>query len=359
MTLFSDIYRGSSVFLTGHTGFKGTWMSLWLKMLGADVTGVALDPSSKPCHWDLIDLDMVDNRFDIREAQKLTESINIAKPKIVFHFAAQPLVRHSYIDPLSTWSSNVMGTANLLEACRQQPSVKAIVVISSDKCYENNEWLWGYRENDRLGGYDPYSASKACTELVVGSYRNAFFSTPESPLLASARAGNVIGGGDWSMDRLIPDIVRSVSEGKSLKIRSPKSTRPWQHVLESLSGYLLLGQNLLQGRRELAEPWNFGPAQEGNREVEGVLSSMKKVWPALDWEIEQSAQPHEASLLYLDSSKAREAIGWRPVWSIDKSIEVTASWYRAFVEQNKVISCAQLEEYIKEAQSLDVEWSCN
>ena len=359
MTVFSDIYRGTSVLLTGHTGFKGTWLALWLKTLGAEVTGVSLEPTSEPSHWDLLGLDMMDERIDIRNAEKIKEAINIAKPKIVFHLAAQPLVRHSYSDPLRTWSTNVMGTANLLEACRQQPSVRAVIIVTSDKCYENKEWSWGYRETDRLGGHDPYSASKACTELVVASYRKAFFNTPDSPLLASVRAGNVIGGGDWSEDRLIPDMVRAIKDNKTLEIRSPNATRPWQHVLESLSGYLLLGHNLLQGRQDFAQAWNFGPHRDGNRSVGDVLSSMKKEWPALDWKITRSPQPHEANLLYLDSSKAHQHLDWEPVWSIDESITATAAWYRTFLEQNKVISSAQLADYIKKAQSAGVKWSIN
>ena len=359
MTVFSDIYRGTSVLLTGHTGFKGTWLALWLKTLGADVTGVSLEPNSKPSHWDLLGLDMIDERIDIRNAEKIKEAINIAKPKIVFHLAAQPLVRHSYSDPLGTWSTNVMGTANLLEACRQQPSVRAVIIVTTDKCYENKEWSWGYRETDRLGGHDPYSASKASAELAVASYRKAFFNTPDSPLLASVRAGNVIGGGDWSEDRLIPDMVRAIKDNKTLEIRSPNATRPWQHVLESLSGYLLLGQNLLQGKQDFGQAWNFGPPRDGNRSVVDVLSSMKKEWPALDWKITRSPQPHEANLLYLDSSKAHQYLGWEPVWSIDESITATAAWYRTLLEQNKVISGAQLADYIKKAQSAGVKWSIN
>ena len=357
MTIFTDIYRDTSVLLTGHTGFKGTWLALWLKTLGAEVTGVSLEPNSKPSHWDLLGLDMVDKRIDIRDAEKVKEAINIAKPEIVFHLAAQPLVRHSYLDPLGTWSPNVMGTANLLEACRQQPSVKTVIIVTTDKCYENKEWSWGYRETDRLGGHDPYSASKASSELVVASYRKAFFNMPDSPLLASARAGNVIGGGDWSEDRLIPDMFRAIKDNKILEIRSPNATRPWQHVLDSLSGYLLLGQNMLQGRQDLAQAWNFGPHRDDNRTVGHVLSSMKKEWPAFDWKITRSPQPHEANLLYLDSSKAHQYLEWKPVWSIDESITKTATWYRAFLDHKKAISTDQLADYIKKAQSAGVKWS--
>ena len=359
ITPFNDIYRGNLILLTGHTGFKGSWLALWLKRLGAEVTGLSLEPNSKPSHWDLLSLDMIDKRIDIREAEKVKEAINIAKPRIVFHLAAQPLVRRSYSNPLETWSTNVMGTANLLEACRQQPSVRAIIIVTSDKCYENKEWSRGYQETDRLGGHDPYSASKASTELVVSSYRKAFFNMPDSPLIASVRAGNVIGGGDWSEDRLIPDMVRAINDNKTLEIRSPDATRPWQHVLESLSGYLALGQKLLQGEKEFAQAWNFGPNEDGNRSVDDVLLSMKDEWPALNWNISQSPKPHEANSLYLDSSKAHQYLEWEPVWSIDESIKETAAWYRALFEQGKIVSSFQLEEYIKKAQLAGLKWSCS
>jgi len=359
MTVFSDIYRGSSILLTGHTGFKGSWLALWLKTLGAEVTGLALEPNSKPSHWDLLALDMIDKRIDIRDAEKIKEAINIAKPKIVFHLAAQPLVRRSYSDPLDTWSTNVMGTVNVLEACRHQSSVRAIIVITTDKCYENKEWSRGYTESDRLGGHDPYSASKASAELVVSSYRKAFFNMPDSPLIASVRAGNVIGGGDWSEDRLIPDMVRAINDNKTLEIRSPDSTRPWQHVLESLSGYLALGQKMLEGKQDFAQAWNFGPNKDGNRRVDEVLSSMKNEWPALNWKITKAPQPHEANLLYLDSSKAHQFLEWEPVWSIDESIKETAAWYKALLEQGKVVSSIQIERYMKKAALAGLKWSCS
>ena len=359
MKVFNDIYRDTSVLVTGHTGFKGSWLALWLKSLGAEITGIGLEPNSKPCHWDLLNLDIIDKRIDIRDAQKVKDTINIAKPKIVFHLAAQPLVRRSYSNPTETWSTNVMGTVNLLEACRQQPSVRSIIVITSDKCYENKEWAWGYREIDRLGGHDPYSASKASCELVVASYRKAFFNMPNSPLITSVRAGNVIGGGDWSEDRLIPDMVRAIKDNKTLEIRSPNATRPWQHVLESLSGYLLLGQKMLEGKRDFASVWNFGPNQDGNRTVSDILLCMKNDWPLIDWKITRSPQPHEANLLYLDSSKAHQHLEWEPVWSIDESITATVAWYRTFLEQNKIISSAQLADYIKKAQTAGLKWSIN
>jgi CDP-glucose 4,6-dehydratase len=249
-----------------------------------------------------------------------------------------------------------MGTANVLEACRRQPGVGAIVVITTDKCYENLEWDWGYRENDRLGGRDPYSASKAGAELVVSSYRQSFFCHPGAPLLATARAGNVIGGGDWSEDRLIPDLVRAVANRSVLEIRFPDATRPWQHVLESLSGYLLLGQRLLEGRREFAEAWNFGPGAEGNRTVAQVLGRLQTVWPALEWRTTSAPQPHEAHHLQLDSTKASRRLGWSPVWTIDMSLTATADWYRGIFERGAVMSCDQIREYMIAAKESDRSW---
>lgn len=359
MNLFADTYRGKRVLLTGHTGFKGSWLALWLHELGAKVTGVALAPGSPLNHWALLKLPIEDQRLDIRNSAALTDLVNNTQPDIVFHLAAQALVRRSYQNPLETWSSNVMGTANLLEACRQTPSVKAVVIITTDKCYENKEWPRGYRETDRLGGHDPYSASKACTELLAASYRNAFFYAAHSthaPLLATARAGNVIGGGDWSDDRLIPDLVRAIGIGQSLEIRSPESTRPWQHVLESLSGYLLLGQKLLQGEQTFAEAWNFGPDVDGNRMVGTVLDKLKAHWPTLRWHLTSSPQPHEAKLLYLDSAKARTHLHWQNIWSLNTALAATAAWYRAFMEHEQIISREQLSDYIDAARQANVEW---
>jgi CDP-glucose 4,6-dehydratase len=244
----------------------------------------------------------------------------------------------------------------VLEACARQPSVKAIVVITTDKCYENQEWEWGYRENDRLGGHDPYSASKAATELVVASYRSAFFCRDDSPLMASARAGNVIGGGDWSEDRLLPDIVRAVSENVSLEVRSPNATRPWQHVLEPLSGYLMLGQKLFEGKKEFAQAWNFGPDSDGNRSVGEVLTRLQSNWPAMSWHTTQSPQPHEAGLLQLDSTKARRKLGWQPVWSLDEGLDATAKWYQAYLEQSTLLSRDQIQAYVLKARKNGLAW---
>ena len=357
MKSFSNIYNGKRVLLTGHTGFKGSWLALWLKNLGAITTGIALDAPSHPSHWDLLKLEMPEERIDIRDFKAVMSVFERTAPEIVFHLAAQPLVRRSYRDPIETWSTNVVGTVNILEACRQCDSVRAIVVITSDKCYENREWDWGYRENDRLGGHDPYSASKAGAELVVASYRNAYFFDKNSPLLASARAGNVIGGGDWAEDRLIPDIVRAVESGTPLVVRSPSATRPWQHVLESLTGYLLLGQMLLERRQEYADGWNFGPASEANRTVAEVLSAMRSYWPAIHWELANYRESHEANLLYLNSAKARKRLQWEGVWTFSQAIEYTASWYKEYIEYDRVNSELQLFRYVADAQAAGMHWS--
>lgn len=357
--MFGNRYQNKRVLVTGHTGFKGSWLVLWLQMLGAKVTGISLPAETSPNHWELLGLDAESFNIDIRNEELLRRKVLEARPEIVFHLAAQPLVRRSYRQPLETWATNVMGTANLLDACRQVEGLQAIVVITTDKCYENKEWVWGYREIDPLGGHDPYSASKAGSELVAASYRHSFFNTPSSPLLATARAGNVIGGGDWSEDRLIPDLVRSVKAGKQLEIRSPNATRPWQHVLECLSGYLMLGQQLLEGNKACAEAWNFGPDREGNRTVQQVLRAMQADWPGVAWHCSDAPQPHEAQLLHLDSGKAREKLGWRPVWSFDEGVAMTAEWYRAWLEREEVLSLGQLQRYIKLAGERGLPWYGN
>lgn len=355
--MFNNIYKNRSVLLTGHTGFKGSWLALWLKRLGASVTGFSLSPATNPNHWDLLELDVVDDRGDIRDLSRLMATTQGAQPEIVFHLAAQPLVRRSYHDPIETWTTNVAGTVNLLEACRQCESVKAIVVVTTDKCYQNKEQIWGYRETESLGGHDPYSASKAAAELAVASYRQSYFSANQWPLVATARAGNVIGGGDWSQDRLIPDAARAVAENVSLEIRSPGATRPWQHVLESLSGYLLLGQNLLQANHATADAWNFGPDSSGNRTVASVLASMQTHWPELRWHQTESPHPHETTLLQLDSTKAQRNLQWHPVWSIDQGIAETAQWYRDFYRNQCLISDQQLTAFIKDAQAIGRVWT--
>ncbi len=359
MIQFGDVYQGRRVLITGHTGFKGSWLALWLQALGAEIAGVSLEPETKPNHWDLLSLGVDDQRLDIRDADGVRDMVASFSPDFVFHLAAQPLVRRSYREPIDTWSTNVMGTAHVLDACRHIETVRAVVVVTTDKVYANQEWPWGYRENDRLGGHDPYSASKAACELLVDSYRNAFFKEKNSPLLATARAGNVIGGGDWSEDRLVPDLVRSVNQDKPLFIRSPQATRPWQHVLECLSGYLLLGQGLLEGRQEYSDAWNFGPAAEGNRTVEEVLTLMQKQWPKLEWQQTQAHQPHESNLLYLDHSKVRSELAWQPVWSLEQALQTTADWYRKYHECGVILSAEQLKGYINDACSARAPWvSC-
>lgn len=349
-------FSGRSVFVTGHTGFKGAWLSLWLTRMGARVSGYALAPATSPNLFELagVRADMAAHVVaDIGDLPSLSAAMQQAAPDVVFHLAAQALVRRSYRDTAATWATNVMGTVNLLEAVRACPSVKAVVVVTTDKCYENREWPWGYRETDALGGRDPYSASKAGAELVVQSYRSSFFSGA-GPQLASARAGNVIGGGDWSEDRLVADAARAAAAGTPLLIRNPGATRPWQHVLESLHGYLrlaaLLLDDKLHDKASHAEAFNFGPDAPDNVSVAELLGRLQRHWPELRWEPEQAglAAPHEAHFLYLDSSKARQQLGWRPRWNLDACVEETARWYREVQAQPaaaRAISEQQLDRF--------------
>lgn len=353
--LFSDIYRQRRVLVTGHTGFKGSWLVLWLVQLGAHVKAIALPPEGVPNHWSLMGLQVDARYIDVRSADELREEVVAFRPEIIFHLAAQSLVRSSYRIPLETWATNVLGTASLLDACRCLAEPAAVVIVTSDKCYENHEWLWGYREIDALGGHDPYSASKAACELVVASYRNSYLAAADIRV-ASARAGNVIGGGDWSEDRLIPDLVRAVQTRKSLEIRSPGATRPWQHVLECLSGYLVLGEKLYKSS-DYAEAWNFGPDREGNRTVAEVLDTIKGKWASVAWHLSRQAQPHEATFLHLDSSKARERLSWRPVWSLDEAVSATVEWYNAWSADSEIISVRQLREYVSAAMERGVSWA--
>lgn len=337
-------FRGRRVLVTGHTGFKGSWLSLWLKRLGAEVTGLALPPETNPSHFDLLGLDMTSLLGDIRQPETVADAFTRTQPAMVFHLAAQPLVRRSYRQPVETFAANVMGTAHVLDACRTCPETRAVIVVTSDKCYANREWAWGYREIDTLGGHDPYSASKAAAELVVASYRASFFKE-DGPLVATARGGNVIGGGDWSEDRLIPDLVRATVARTSLEIRSPDARRPWQHVLDCLHGYLHLGAGLLAGRRELADAWNFGPDQAANATVAAVLDKARTFWPALRWHTTGQPQPHEAGTLYIDSAKARAVLGWRPVWNLDAALDRTIGWYQTFLESGRVTSIGQIDAF--------------
>ena len=345
MSLFNQVYNKKRVLVTGHSGFKGSWLALWLSRLGAYVSGIALAPETTPNHWDLLNLDCESHWLDIRDFDRLRAAVTQINPEIIFHLAAQPLVRRSYRNPLETWQTNLNGTVNLLEAARNCSGLQAVVCITTDKCYDNKEWHWGYRENDALGGHDPYSASKAAAEIAIASYRKSFFSGQGSPLIASARAGNVIGGGDWAEDRIIPDLVRAVAAGKQLEIRSPNATRPWQHVLESLYGYLLLGQKLLERQSRFAEAWNFGPDPSSNRTVADILGFMQKFWPELAWFTNSANQPHEACLLHLDSSKARTLLNWQPVWDINATVQQTAEWYKHYMTDGTLLSQIQIEQY--------------
>lgn len=362
--LFGGAYRGKTVLVTGHTGFKGSWLSAWLLRMGAKVVGYSLDDPSDPCHFRLLGLDMASIRGDIRDPAALDEAMAAHKPDIVFHLAAQALVRRSYAVPVETFDTNVIGTLKVLEAARKGGTAKAFLCITSDKVYDNQEWAWGYRENDKLGGYDPYSASKACAEIALASYRNSFLNLKDwgvkhRMLLASVRAGNVIGGGDWAADRLIPDIVRAASRGETVEIRSPGATRPWQHVLECLSGYLTVGQRLLEGKREAAREWNFGPDQSGILTVGKVVSQIKQYWPEFAYEIKSSdANPHEAYALTLDSSLARIELGWRPVWSgLRQPFLKTISWYQVYYASGKLITDQDLSEYVRDARDLELTWT--
>lgn len=355
LSLFGGQFRGRRVLLTGHTGFKGSWMALWLQRMGAEVTGIALAPATEPSHWALTAPPIRSLMIDVRDAAAVGAAVRQHQPEIVFHLAAQALVRPSYQRPVETWSTNVMGTTHVLEACRLTPGVRAIVVVTSDKCYDNPETGQAFVESDPLGGYDPYSASKAATELVAASYRRSFFGT--GPLLATARAGNVIGGGDWAADRLLPDLVRGVQRGRPTVIRNPDATRPWQHVLESVSGYLQLGQRLLEGDDAAAGAWNFGPGPEGNVSVGRMLEGLRSHWPGLAWQVERDESRHEARLLQLDAGKARRQLAWRPVWTLQRTQAATAEWYSHFLAHGEALSDRQLGAYLLDAQAAGLGWA--
>ena len=360
MTPFQSTYRDRRVFLTGHTGFKGSWISLWLQQLGASVTGYALEPSTTPNHFGLLGLEHESIIAGLNEGSRLKEAIALAQPEVVFHLAAQPLVLQSYEDPIETYETNVLGTARLLDACRQVESVKAVVIVTTDKCYENREWLYGYRENDALGGHDPYSSSKACAELMTASFRQSFFEADgdSNALVATARAGNVIGGGDWCEYRLVPDVMRAASQSKAVEIRNPRSARPWQHVLEPLAGYLALGAELLKGQRQFAGAWNFGPSLDSNLTTLELVESMQRSWPEIRSEVvPQKNAPHEAGLLMLDSTKARRELQWQPVWGLKDTLHETVRWYRAYYEDGLAMSEEQIAFYMECAAKQGVQWA--
>ena len=330
--------------------------------MGAKVIGYSLEAPTEPNHISLLNLDIVSIIGDIRDLNKLNQIFNEYKPDIVFHLAAQPLVRLSYENPIETYETNVIGTLKVLEACKRS-KVKAIVNITSDKAYENKEWVYGYRENDPMGGYDPYSSSKGCADILASSFRNSYFNIKDykkthNTLLATCRAGNVIGGGDWAKDRLMSDIMISVSQGKKVSIRNPNATRPWQHVLEPLSGYLHIGQKLLEEKVEFSGAWNFGPSDEGSITVEEVVKNVKKHWDKIDYQINQDPnQPHEANLLKLDCSKAHILLKWQDVWDSQTTFEKSVKWYKAYYENNQILTSDDLESYIADARAKNIEWS--
>lgn len=354
-TVNPSFWSGKRVFMTGHTGFKGGWLSLWLSSMGAKVTGYSLTPNTNPNFFDVacVQEGLEKSHIgDIRDLSTLQKAVSDASPEIVIHMAAQPLVRYSYANPVETYATNVMGTVHVLESIRSLSSVRAAVMVTTDKCYENKEWAWGYRENEPMGGYDPYSNSKGCAELVTSAYRQSYFS-PEKysqhrVALASARAGNVIGGGDWSEDRLIPDAIKAFETNQPLVIRNPLATRPWQHVLEPLSGYLVLAQALYQGGAQFDGGWNFGPRDEDARPVQDVINLLIKHWSgAASWQQDTGEQPHEAHSLKLDCSKAKQYLNWAPKWSLEQAIEKIAKWQSGIQEgaDMKALSLEQIKTY--------------
>ena len=334
LVLSREFWTGRRVFLTGHSGFKGGWLALWLSELGAEVWGYSLAPQGESTLYASLRLDgLTSGEFaDVRDADHLLRSLQAFRPEVVLHLAAQPLVRESYRAPADTYATNVTGTLNLLEAVRQCDAVRAVLVVTSDKCYENREWSWPYREQDALGGHDPYSSSKACVEVLCASWRASFLAEC-GIALGTARAGNVIGGGDWSVDRLLPDILRAWDDGQSLTLRYPGAVRPWQHVLDPLHGYLLLAQALVERGQAVAQAWNFGPDSAGTASVAEVVERMAALWPEqARWSIEAHEQPHEAGLLTLDSSRARRTLGWQPRWDLPQTLQRTLDWHRAWRE---------------------------
>lgn len=353
--MFQDFYKGKKVFVTGHTGFKGSWLSIWLKKLGAEVTGYSLTPPTEPSMFEFCNIgEKIQSVIgDIRNRELLQKSIKEAAPEIVFHLAAQPLVRLSYENPVETYETNIMGTVNLLESIRQCPTVRSVVVITSDKCYENNERSIGYNEADRLGGYDPYSSSKACQELVVSSFTNSFFNineyTKHKVAIATARAGNVIGGGDFAKDRLIPDCVKALIKNEKIEIRNPNSVRPWQHVLEPLGGYMVLAKSLYEKGTEFNGAWNFGPESENEQSVGFIVSKFTQLYEKenlFEVKVDKNSL-HETSCLKLDSSKSKQLLGYSPKWSLEDALKKIVIWTKAYEEGKDIfnITLSQIEEY--------------
>jgi CDP-glucose 4,6-dehydratase len=347
----AGFWRERRVLVTGHTGFKGAWLSLWLQGLGAHVTGFSAGVPTRPSLYELahVGAGLDEIRGDIRDPRALAVAFELARPEIVIHMAAQSLVRRSFREPQLTYEVNVMGTVNLLEAVRRSPHARVVVNVTSDKCYQNREWEWAYREHEAMGGHDPYSSSKGCAELITDAFRRSFFAGEDATRVASARAGNVIGGGDWAEDRLIPDLMRAALDGRTVPVRSPDSIRPWQHVLNPLAGYLTLAQALWSSA-DLADGWNFGPADEDARPVGWVVARIAEMWPRLSWVEEAEpprGRPHEARYLKLDSSRARSRLGWRPRWGLRRGLEATVAWYRALGagEDMSAVTASQIDAY--------------
>lgn len=329
-----DFWLGRKVLITGHTGFKGSWLSLWLQAMGAELRGIALNPPTTPALFEVAQVAKgTDSHIaDIRDADAILRLVKDFKPEIIFHMAAQPLVRLSYQQPIETYATNVMGTVHVLEASRHAGSVRALVNITTDKCYENREWVWGYREDEAMGGHDPYSSSKGCAELVSNAYRKSFF-YDAGIAMATARAGNVIGGGDWAQDRLVPDTLLALEKGRPVQIRNPHATRPWQHVLEPLSGYLLLAEKLYEHGQAFAEGWNFGPKDEDARPVQWLVEHLCQAWgQGAYWQHQSGNYPHEANYLKLDISKAKQRLKWSPIWSLDTALTQIIDWHQAWLD---------------------------
>ncbi|RJQ33536.1 MAG: CDP-glucose 4,6-dehydratase [Actinobacteria bacterium] len=360
--LFGGIFKGKKILVTGNTGFKGSWLTLWLNSLGASIIGYSLDPPTDPSLFEILKLEknITQIKGDVRNKEYLQKTVEQFKPDIVFHLAAQPLVRSSYEEPHLTYETNVMGTVNLFEAVRNTDSVRVVVNITSDKCYKNREADYSYKEQDPMGGFDPYSSSKGCSELVTLAYINSFFSHGYVSL-ASVRAGNVVGGGDWAVDRIIPDCIRALVQEKPVLVRSPQAVRPWQHVLEPLSGYLWLAACMWQNDHKYDGAWNFGPNKESNITVKAVVESVINEWGSGRWEQSNQikAQPHEAGLLMLDHSKARKLLLWQPIYGINRTLEVTTNWYKAYYDNSNIkqVTLANLNDYIKQAKKQNLSWT--
>jgi CDP-glucose 4,6-dehydratase len=360
MAMNPDFWRGKKVLVTGHTGFKGGWLSLWLQKMGAQVTGLSLPAPTTPSLFEMarVGTGMNSVMADIRDLAAVRDVFAQCQPEIVFHLAAQPLVRYSYTAPVETYATNVMGSVHVLEAIRLTPGVRAVVNITSDKCYENREWPWGYRENDPMGGYDPYSNSKGCAELVSAAYRNSYFNPADYPrhgvALATVRAGNVIGGGDWAADRLIPDILRAIEAGVPVNIRSPHAIRPWQHVLEPLDGYLSLAEKLYSEGCTYAEGWNFGPADDDAKPVQWIVEHLTRAWgEGASWQLDPQPQPHEAHYLKLDCSKARLQLGWQPRWNLARALQSIIDWHKGYLAEESMrdLSVRQINDYLATANT--------